>query len=147
MIHTVYGGAGDDLILEGRGADLLFGGTGNDEIRALDDAFVEADIVDGGDGDDTMIVDAGDTVTGGNGADLLFVDHGNAAPEAPVIIIDFDTGEDLLAITYGGTGPIELSFDDTRGAVIATGPDTVLAVLQGLSAEDIPDITMVDIAL
>ena len=51
----LYGGSHNDLIIGGAGIDNLFGLAGNDSLNGLDG---EADLLDGGDGDDTADADA-----------------------------------------------------------------------------------------
>ena len=51
----LYGGKGNDKLVGGSGEDLLYGGPGNDTIDARDGA---QDLIDCGDGVDTVIVDA-----------------------------------------------------------------------------------------
>jgi len=69
----VYGGSGDDTIAGGTGEDSLFGGSGNDTLT-----FAEGDTADGGDGDDTFVLeDLGEptngaiTLTGGDADETL----------------------------------------------------------------------------
>lgn len=85
------GDAGDDRLEGVGGSDLLFGGAGNDTIFAYGDyrASTQA-VVDGGEGDDTIYVDAGGyhrvAVTAGAGDDEINIrgDHTGGA---------FDGGE------------------------------------------------------
>jgi len=103
---TVYGGAGDDRILFGEGADAVYGGGGNDFI---DDEIgsqpsTDANYLDGGGGNDTLIGGAGndrlagenddDTLQGDAGADALFGGSGNDTLEG-------GSGNDYLD---GGSG-------------------------------------------
>jgi hypothetical protein len=61
----LFGGAGNDVLTGGAGADQLFGGIGNDTLN-------------GGDGDDTLFGGAGDDrVVGGKGTDTAFLGAGN----------------------------------------------------------------------
>jgi Ca2+-binding RTX toxin-like protein len=52
---SLTGGDGNDTIVGGPGADIISGGAGDDIIRAADDS---SDIVDCGDGNDTVYVEA-----------------------------------------------------------------------------------------
>ena len=52
---TLYGGNHSDLLIGGAGLDQLFGLAGADSLNGLDG---EADLLDGGDGDDTADADA-----------------------------------------------------------------------------------------
>jgi Ca2+-binding RTX toxin-like protein len=69
-IDFINGLAGDDTIDGGAGADNILGGAGNDTIIAASGAEAKGDVIDGGDGIDTLVVDliAGDTIQGVNGA-------------------------------------------------------------------------------
>jgi dipeptidyl aminopeptidase/acylaminoacyl peptidase len=58
---VVYGGDGADVLVGGLGADWLFGAAGDDRIYARDGV---ADLVDGGPGVDSAVVDAADRVSG-----------------------------------------------------------------------------------
>ena len=114
------GGTGDDLIQGGFGDDLLVGVEGSpveqsartatfrDEIFSLVDEDAEAgdvsgegsnDTLDGGAGDDILVLGDGDVATGGDGADLFVrpVDPGAAGTLAE--ITDFDPRTERLALT------------------------------------------------
>jgi Ca2+-binding RTX toxin-like protein len=73
----MFGQDGDDLLLGGKGANVMFGGAGNDTLRGRggDDRISGGDgndLIFGGAGDDTLRAGAGgDTLSGGNGADLF----------------------------------------------------------------------------
>lgn len=54
------GGDGDDRIFGGGGRDGIFGGAGNDFIVARDGVI---DLINGGDGDDSAVIDADDDVS------------------------------------------------------------------------------------
>jgi len=107
---TIYGGDGNDTIDGGSGADKLYGGAGNDviyggdnnwESRVYDpetDTYTEmsnADVIDGGDGNDTLDGQAGDDLLlGGAGDDEIYGGNGDD-------ILDGGMGLDTLA---GGMG-------------------------------------------
>ena len=92
-----------------------------------------------------MFLDNGDLATGGEGEDLFAVDNEGDSPMAPVVITDFDTDEDMLAFTAANNFSVALSYSESYGAVVASSPDYVLAVLQGLSDADIPNISLVNL--
>jgi Ca2+-binding RTX toxin-like protein len=74
--NTLYGGLGDDEIVGNLGNDALFGGGGRDRIRDYGGASVN---VDGGSGDDIVVVGSGPVsgiLSGGVGADTLEVADG-----------------------------------------------------------------------
>lgn len=64
---SLVGGAGGDTLTGGLGADTLNGGAGNDVFTADADAQV-GDVVDGGDGTDTILIGNNGLTGGGGGA-------------------------------------------------------------------------------
>ncbi|MDO6458672.1 Hint domain-containing protein [Celeribacter halophilus] len=104
-VDTIYGGAGDDIIDGGDGDDTVYGGAGNDTWLAgettsgSDNVFLEDgddtaefgyvtegtdENVDGGDGNDTLSLDA--DVMAGLDLDVTLMEGGAAA--------DIDIGDD-----------------------------------------------------
>jgi Ca2+-binding RTX toxin-like protein len=70
---ALYGGNGDDLLIGSGGNDALYGGGGNDAITDFQGTTVN---IEGGDGDDTVLLSFGlvsGTLSGGAGADTLNV--------------------------------------------------------------------------
>lgn len=157
---TLFGGGGDDLIRGGYGADILSGGSGDDVIdhmgRAEERVTAEhrdfnwhidndADILDGGDGNDTLIFDRADTATGGAGNDTFWLYHDTGSGIGHAEITDFSTGEDFLRISLNpdltsGTPVISVtpSEDGLDGVVTVNGE--VVAVLQGAPGASAADI-------
>jgi Ca2+-binding RTX toxin-like protein len=74
---SIEGGAEEDYILGELGDDTLRGGAGNDQLVGQLSGPGEADLIDGGDGDDSIVAE-GATVFGGNGDDSLFVNAGSS---------------------------------------------------------------------
>lgn len=69
---TVNGGGGADGIDAGRGAGIITGGAGSDEVRVGGTGADGPNVIDGGDGDDLVVVGAAgnaDDVRGGPGLD------------------------------------------------------------------------------
>lgn len=100
---TIYGDTGDDVIVSSGNLDPA---TENDIVAVLaqpmdfiSDADTEGDVVDAGNGDDTVIFGVNDTITGGAGEDtfmaLSWLEGGEAAT-----ITDFDPDEDNLIYSY-----------------------------------------------
>jgi Ca2+-binding RTX toxin-like protein len=103
------GDEGNDYLQGGFGADTLQGGDGDDRLDgtfAVGDALFgpydedAGDTLDGGAGDDLIVVGAHDIATGGEGADTfvtgsyidLEVDAGS--------VTDFDPSRDVIEVLY-----------------------------------------------
>ena len=121
---TVFGGAGNDVVLTGDDADLVYGDSGNDSI----DAGVDNDTVYGGQNDDTVIGDEGrDLIYGDAGNDLLY---GGADGDSPADLVNV-TGADPLPTNnadtvFGGEGDdIIFGFDDNDSLVGGDGNDVL----------------------
>ena len=182
----IDGGDGNDVILPGTGRDTVMAGAGDDFIEAADlvddialgaslqgerrsdnidfrydfDALPDApDLIDAGDGDDTIVAGPGDTVTGGAGADEIALgDWGAAASDdpaadrerdpPPVVITDFDPDEDVLTFAWRETGSAPVLTKE-RGPqsndVMLRADGRVAAILR-----DLPeglDVTQIDIRI
>lgn len=143
----LYGGAGNDTLAGGEGDDVLYGvdlideailtpeaasGVISEEDFAefidLDGDPEEADVLDGGGGNDVLLVGANDVVTGGNGQDD-FVLGDWVTPGNPVTITDFDPDMDILIFAHEGATPP----DDVRLGVSQNG-DFVLRSDAGILA-------------
>ncbi|MBD2515725.1 M10 family metallopeptidase C-terminal domain-containing protein [Nostoc sp. FACHB-973] len=113
-IDTLYGAAGDDILIGGRSAedDAILGNGGNDLVYGGDfqsTTFTGNDALNGGAGNDTLFGGDGndfligdtnnDQLFGGFDNDTLFGDNGN----------DTLMGEDGLDTLYGGDGIDSLS--------------------------------------
>ena len=132
----VQGGGGHDLIIGGGGADVLAGGDGNDRIDAFDIDNPMSDTVFGGRGDDTLILDDGDTASGGSGRDIFDIDEFSNGDTA-VVITDFNPAQDTLKVAVSGgdmTVRAEAAGADTRLFVGARE----VALLEGIHPADIP---------
>jgi len=111
-IDTINGDAGADIIDGDGGADILSGGAGNDVFSVDDDAdfitLASAEVVDGGDGKDTL------TISDADGTTIASTDlHGLKSVE----VIKF-TGNGTAAITLDDTtftnnGVSQLQISDT----------------------------------
>ena len=153
---ALLGNGGDDLIEVGAGADTAFGGAGDDRIAAggetgihglaTDEGDGQPDVLDGGDGDDTITGDAEDKVTGGPGADLIASFGIDRTSGGGVTVTDFDPQEDTLLLRSTDGSPLAWTPDDPRYAVeqASNGRDTnivfdsrLLAVLQDTDAADL----------
>lgn len=157
---SLSGGAGNDQISGGYGADQIRGGSGNDVLNHLGHAMErsgaerssfdwhidnDADTLDGGDGDDTLIFDRADIATGGAGSDNfhLYFDHDTGEGHANVT--DFVSGEDFLRVTLEpDVDPDDVTLDvsaseDGEDAVVRVNGE-IVAVLQGA-----PNATAADV--
>lgn len=165
----LQGGAGDDLLTGGEGRDTLQGGIGDD---ALFGQF-EADYLFGGDGDDTLDgtqastlseagtdEDVGDTLEGGAGDDVLilgeadlalggagedtFVSGGHITETMP-IIENFVPGEDILELHYDPETDAEpdVEYLETSAGTEIYLNGTGVAHLSGISASSIGEVSLI----
>jgi Ca2+-binding RTX toxin-like protein len=142
------GDGGDDFLQGGFGADHLLGGAGHDW---LDGSFTagaslfatgdqdQGDVLDGGDGDDTILIGAGDLATGGAGADIFRTGSYITSVDLAGHVSDFDPAQDMIELLYDPEqtpDPIVtvVDFDDGSGASILFNGTVVLTVsgAQGL---------------
>ncbi len=77
--EQLFGGGGSDVINGGGGNDFLDGDTG-DFGRGSDNLFSGPDTLDGGAGDDVILVGVNDTAIGGEGQDTFAIDRHFSAP-------------------------------------------------------------------
>ena len=125
---ALAGGAGDDVLIGGEGADLLSGGAGRDRLKGQ----IGSDLLDGGAGDDKLI--------GGGGADtFLFLGGPLDAASAAAgrerdVIIDFQTGLDLIDLTRFATEDGGFTQSDLTG-VIAAAQDSAGGAILDLDAQ------------
>lgn len=134
----IEGAGGNDFLFGGEGNDALYGGAGNDVLSGgAGNNYIYGDT-----GDDTIISisaedddpEAYDELTGGSGADKFVLD----GIGRDVLVTDFESLEDVLAI-YGGDALFEdLSFNQTddgstevifEGDVVATLANTDVDML------------------
>lgn len=105
---TLYGGAGNDLMDGGADMDTLYGEAGNDALQgylAVDSADTgfrdsdvhDPDLLDGGEGNDTLLAGSGDTLTGGAGADMHVL---GTWIDQDVTITDYVRGQDVIVLNY-----------------------------------------------
>ncbi len=152
---TLQGGDGDDAIAGGYGRDLLSGGSGTDTLEGGEgsdtiwgqmpgEADHTVDFLNGGSGDDLLMLGAGDYGNGGDGADVFgLLDVG--ADDPPMQITDFDPTADSLVVLYD---PIlhpdpQLSFKaDDNGAVTLLLDGVPLASLTNGAQLDLGAITL-----
>lgn len=160
---TVVGGRGMDVVNGGSGDDILFGGiiegvplnleeltelrdggslseiNGGIELR--DDSL--GNVLDGGEGNDQLIIGSGDMATGGEGEDIFHI-QSDQVEAGPAMIMDY-TDEDMITVIVDDVdadNDITVS-DDGDDAVVRMG-DTVLARISGAAGEiETSDIVLV----
>lgn len=123
---TLEGGDGNDVLRGGPGRDSISGGVGNDRIFGGDGGasllagslltlgfWVSADTIDGGEGDDLIHVDGGESQLWGGGGSNLFVilDH----RWGTVTIHDFNVDLDSLILNELSSPQASLSFEPWDG--------------------------------
>ncbi|MEW9918280.1 calcium-binding protein [Marimonas sp. MJW-29] len=148
----IRGGAGNDLITDTQGSNRIFGDPGHDRIITVDglntdgtvdpDAPYTPDEVHAGYGNDTIVADAGDTLIGGEGEDTFVIATLSGSEGSPAVMLDFDPGEDLFSVVFLGDPPedttVEFVHDAEAGQLRAIVSGQELAIIRGLTAEDIP---------
>ncbi|MDJ0639761.1 MAG: calcium-binding protein [Paracoccaceae bacterium] len=163
-----HGGSGDDVLTNngtgpyahmygGDGADTLTGGTNSDYLYAGGGANTSevwlsgihgshaddgaADSLDGGDGNDYLNFNSGDTATGGNGTDNFRLWDLEAAFDAdnPATITDWTSGEVLQIFGEASTATFALRTDGDDA--IVTFDDQDIIVVQGAATT----LTLADI--
>lgn len=121
---TISGGDDSDIILSDRGSDVVFGREGNDLLAVRAFSFLGDEIfIDGGTGDDVIIVEGGaavsevfggagnDDITGGFTRDVI--DAGTGSDE-----VLGGRGDDLV---LGGAGADDLNGQDDNDVLIGGG--------------------------
>lgn len=100
---------------------------GPDEIGPVP----RADILSGGDGNDTIVGDHGDVMIGGgtNTADLFVIQH--QVEMEPVTIRDFETVDRIEIDPGTSTGQLSFSVEQDTGVLIRLGTEAVV-VLEGV---------------
>jgi Ca2+-binding RTX toxin-like protein len=125
---NLIGGAGNDVLTGGAGADKLEGGSGNDTLTTGSGA----DQVIAGDGDDTIALapnlTAADAIDGGNGKDTVTLNGNYAAGTtfAATTIVNVET------ITFTNGFSYKLILDDATNAVSLTVNGSTLVAANAL---------------
>ena len=141
------GGLGDDGLIGDAGSDTLDGGAGNDVIdgRESVNAFPEMDFLNGGDGDDTLHLGAGDYATGGTGADTFAVtDMVEGDPIAH--ISDYNAQEDSLVVVFDPMmhpdPQLSLETPENTQDVVVLLDGVPLAMVQGGAGLTLDDVLL-----
>ncbi|MFD1808103.1 hypothetical protein ACFSHQ_07915 [Gemmobacter lanyuensis] len=116
----MQGGFDHDRLSGGTGTDTLDGDAGNDTLIGHQPGQVDVaqDFLNGGAGDDLLIVGNGDLASGNSGADTFrlgdWLEEGDGAR-----IMDFDPTTDGIEIQYDPTAHpnpvVDLRLDDSTG--------------------------------
>ncbi|WP_294228048.1 calcium-binding protein [uncultured Shimia sp.] len=145
----LHGGSGNDTLFGAGGDDALYGGPGNDELVGADifnrdleiaDRYTpedpssplalatpteeEANLLDGGEGDDCILMGEGDTATGGAGNDHFEVGYWVEDEDNVPRITDFNEAEDVIEVHYLAGDPepaITLGIEGDETLVYADG--------------------------
>lgn len=168
---TLTGDSGDDIVIGGRDADVLSGGAGNDlldgsaglgrELTAeefgefwtnssLPDDVSEvfddqaSDTLDGGLGDDRLVLSNGDIGTGAEGRDTFVIQDDNLQADGALTlegatIADFNPETDQIAVTrLAGTQAPNLSLgSDENGDAQIFADGQLIATLTGVPESDV----------
>ena len=140
---NLFGGAGNDTMIGGSGADMLFGQSGDDTLLGkggADFLFGGAgnDVLTGGDGDDQMFGEAGndrmiwnpgddsDLMEGGAGEDTAEINGGNVAETFTITAdgsrVRFDRVDPaLFTVDIGTTENLVLNANGGDDMISATG--------------------------
>lgn len=144
----LLGGHDNDTLIGGPGSDSLFGGQGDDLIDGTEQAGDgsvpdDVDYLNGNDGDDTILAGTGDIVTGGAGADSIVLDSGHADD---VTLIDFLRGEDQLLVVFD-------TVPDAADIALRPDPEDAELMLMEINGEIVAslrgagDLTEADISM
>jgi hypothetical protein len=132
---TLVGGAGNDVLLGGKSGDHLIGGAGNDTLDGGGAHAGEIDLLEGGAGDDRLILHARTVAIGGEGHDTFVVSSVAPAPEpakpdAPRTPAQPNTSGVILDFTTDD----KLELAPTATIVSVTQTADVLSGLHGFAA-------------
>ncbi len=141
------GGLGDDQLIGDAGSDTLDGGDGNDMLDGREPAmaFPELDYLNGGSGDDTLAVGAGDYATGGDGGDWF--ELSDLAPgDAIANIADFNASEDTLMVVFDPAlhpdPQLTLEMSENAKDVVVILDGVPLAMVQGGAGMTIDNVLL-----
>lgn len=120
---VLYGDDGNDHLYDSWGSNQMYGGAGDDYLDSGNDL---ATLVDGGEGNDRLIVNGLDTAYGGAGNDEFMFSGGRIDQVGQQVIVDAGEGDDQLnhfgthdaykIIARGGPGSDTYRFGGTGTA-------------------------------
>ena len=138
---SITGLAGNDLLAGGAGADTLRGGAGNDAIAG--DGFFQTsrssggmfapllgasyldgagDLLDGGDGDDTIYAADLDSIDAGSGNDVLFL---SLEQRTAALVADFSSGS-ILSVLSASLGISASGVEVLQSLLLGSGSDSIV---------------------
>ena len=152
-VDAVHGGLDADTVSGGMGADSVFGGWGNDLVNGVEDDAAtaalddidDADFLNGGSGDDTIIAGNADIVTAGDGADDIVVGDWIEAGAA-ASILDFNADDDNILLVYDDA-------EDVPNITVQASPSdptTAQVMMDGLAVANVfnaADLAASDVVL
>lgn len=169
----IHGGGGDDYLMGGGGDDTLYGGPGDDDLVGADitnrdwelgdwhneiepssdleyqpPEEEEANVLYGGDGNDSLLLGEGDIAYGGNGNDEFEVGSWVQEEENVPVVQDFNATDDVLCVHYleGTEEPsITLGSDGDETLVYADG-QLMLRVLGETGTLNASDVCVASIS-
>ncbi len=153
----LHGGSGSDTLLGAGGNDSLYGGGGDDELVGADihnrdmeiaDRYTpdapssplafeapseeEANLLDGGAGDDCLLIGEGDTATGGTGSDHFEVGHWVEDESNVPVVTDFNETEDTLWVYYPeGNEPPSITVESENGDSLVYADGKLVVRVEG----------------
>lgn len=150
---TLNGSDGDDTLIGGPGADVLNGNGGDDFFSAED---LEVDVIDGGGGTDTAVIDTGttdDTVTGVENSvgdevvsDPTTTTDAAASLSGGILTVNGTNGNDSIRVQPSLSGSdlfvIVTDSNGTRASSFADG-DVNRIDVNGLGGHDIISLALV----
>ncbi|MBS0124454.1 beta strand repeat-containing protein [Thetidibacter halocola] len=125
--YTVYGGAGDDVLIrrqanDGSHTNVLYGEDGNDYLELIE----ESGSLYGGEGDDTLraaISGMESDVEGGDGDDLIYLQRFNNGNPLDLPIVRGGAGNDVVSFDMPIVGDItRIGVDLARFAMYSPAP-------------------------
>jgi hypothetical protein len=129
--EVLVGGSGDDLLIGGRGGDHLAGGDGADTLIGGGARAGELDVLDGGAGDDRLMLAARTVAIGGDGRNVFVIAAPAGGVDAKHPVAPVDSG-----IVLDFTPQDRFEFTASRHpSVVSVTPETdVLSGLHGFAA-------------
>lgn len=106
---AITGGEGSDTLVGGVGNDTLDGGTGYDSLvgGSGDDTLINGDVMDGGAGNDTFVVNGSATIRDSGGADAVRLPTGATPANVKVLngldyamYLEYFTGDSTASIRF-----------------------------------------------